>query len=50
MLLLSSEGYVKRAHAQCVEVAVCIVAFVEDYLLQTDVRSANSDVAAIDRH
>jgi hypothetical protein len=50
MLRLFTEGYVKRAHSQCVDVAIGKIASIGDDRLETDVHSASSGAVAIHRH
>jgi hypothetical protein len=50
MLRLYTECYVKRAHPQCVDVAIFKIILVGDVRPETDVRSASGGVDARDRH
>jgi hypothetical protein len=46
---ISSECYVKRAHVQCVGVAIRKISFVKEHCLETDVRSASRGMYAMER-
>jgi hypothetical protein len=49
MPLLSTECYVKRAHPQCVDIAIWKIISAQYDHLETDVRSARSGMDAFDR-
>jgi hypothetical protein len=50
MFHLSTECYVKRAHMQCIDVAIRKIASVQDSCLETDVCSTDTGMDAVDGH